>query len=127
MPHIFSSPYPGFPTDCQPLVMAAMTTAYGIGIVSEGIFENRFGHCSRFEKMGAYIETCGKTAVVRGVLSLRGADVDACDLRCGAALVCASLGAEGESIVSKVRYIDRGYENLCDSLKILGAEIERID
>ena len=127
LPHIFASPYPGFPTDCQPLVMAAMATAYGIGIVSEGIFENRFGHCSRLGKMGADIETRGKNAVVRGVLSLHGADVDACDLRCGAALVCASLGAEGESMVSKVRYIDRGYENLCDSLKILGAEIERID
>ncbi|MBE7050348.1 MAG: UDP-N-acetylglucosamine 1-carboxyvinyltransferase [Ruminococcaceae bacterium] len=127
LPNIITSPYPGFPTDCQPLIVAAMTTSYGIGIVNERIFENRLGHCERLRRMGANIETTGRCAVVRGVYSLSGADVSSCDLRCGAALVCAALGAKGESVVSNISYIDRGYENLCDSLKILGAKIERIE
>ena len=124
LPSIITSPYPGFPTDCQPLIVAAMATSYGIGIVNERIFENRLGHCERLCRMGANIETSGRCAVVRGVHTLIGADVSSSDLRCGAALVCAALGAEGESTVSNIRYIDRGYENLCDSLKILGAKIE---
>lgn len=127
LPCIKTSPYPGFPTDCQPLITAAMTTSYGIGIVMERIFENRLGHCERLCLMGADIETFGRCAVIKGVHKLHGADVSSGDLRCGASLVCASLGAEGESMVSNIGYIERGYENLCDSLKSLGAKIERIE
>ena len=127
LPHISTGPYPEFPTDCQPLMVASMATSYGFGLVREKIFENRLTHCERLMKMGANIEVSGRTAFVRGVMSLRGAFVDAPDLRSGAALTTAALGAQGTTHLSNIHYIDRGYENLCFDLKSLGAKIERID
>lgn len=127
LPYLCTGPYPCLPTDCQPLVVAAMATAYGFGAVREKIFENRFGHCERLAAMGADISVNGRTAIVRGVPALHAASVDACDLRCGAALAAAALGAEGTTHISHIHYIDRGYENLCTALGRLGANIERIE
>ncbi len=127
LPHISTGPYPAFPTDCQPLVIASMTTAYGFGSVREKIFENRLSHCQRLSKMGADIEVNGRTAFVRGVQVLKGAVIDAPDLRSGASLTAAALGAEGDTYISQIKYIDRGYENLCSDLNSLGAKIERIE
>lgn len=127
LPHISTGPYPQFPTDCQPLVIASMATAYGFGSVREKIFENRFCHCQRLSAMGADIEVSGRIALVRGVCSLKGAYVDACDLRSGASLTAAALGADGDTYISQIKYIDRGYENLCSDLNSLGAKIERIE
>ena len=127
LPYLCTGPYPALPTDCQPLIVAAMTTSYGFGALSEKIFENRMAHCKRLCDMGADISVSGRTAMVRGAERLHGAAVDASDLRCGAALVAAALGAEGTSFVSGVHYIDRGYENLCTALKSVGANIERIE
>lgn len=127
IPYISTSPYPGFPTDSQPLLLALMTVAKGEGIVRERIFENRFGHCRELLKMGADIDVKGSFAIIKGVKCLKGADVVACDLRCGAALCLAALCAEGTSYISETHYIDRGYENLCRGLQSLGAKAERIE
>ena len=107
--------------------MSLMAVSEGIGAVSERIFEKRFGHCERLIKMGADIRVLGNSACVRGVRKLRGCKVDACDLRCGAALVAAALAAEGITEISNICFIDRGYENLCSGLNSLGADMERID
>lgn len=127
IPYISTAPYPGFPTDAQPLLVSLMALAKGQGIVRERIFENRFGHCLRLNDMGADIDIQNSFACIKGVESLRGTAVDACDLRCGAALCVAALAAEGESYISNIHYIDRGYENLCESLRILGAVAERTE
>ena len=127
LPYVCTGPYPLFPTDCQPMLVAAMTTAYGFGAVREKIFENRFGHCARLNDMGANVTVRGRTALIRGVPKLKGANVDACDLRCGAALTVAALGAGGTTYISNTHYIDRGYENLVRELSKIGAKAERID
>lgn len=127
VPELKTEPYPGFPTDCQPLAVAALTTADGISRVEEKIFENRFGHCHRLNAMGANIKITGQRAYISGVDSLRGNAVDASDLRCGAALVCAALGAEGTTSLTGACYIERGYESLFSDLISLGAVIERSD
>jgi len=119
--------FPGFPTDCQPLLVASMATAAGVGFVREKIFENRLSHCGALNRMGADLHTNGSVITVNGVRILKGADIDAHDLRCGAALCAAALGAEGTSYVNRINYIERGYENLCTDLAGLGALIERID
>ncbi len=126
-PLLKTGPYPYFPTDSQPLLMSLMAVSEGIGAVSEKIFERRFGHCERLIKMGADIKIIGNSACVRGVKKLKGCKVDACDLRCGAALVAAALAADGTTEISNICYIDRGYENLCPGLRSLGADIERED
>ncbi len=127
LPHISTGPYPQFPTDCQPLVVASMATAYGFGSVREKIFENRLSHCQRLSEMGADIEVNGRIALIRGVHSLKGTVIDAPDLRSGASLTAAALGAEGDTYISHIHYIDRGYEDLCSDLNSLGAKIERIE
>lgn len=125
--NISTGPYPLFPTDCQPLITALMCVSDGVGMIRENVFENRFGHCHRLCCMGADITIKGKSALVNGVKNLNGADVDACDLRCGATLVCAALAAKGTSRITGTHYIDRGYENLGDTLRSIGADIERIE
>jgi UDP-N-acetylglucosamine 1-carboxyvinyltransferase len=116
-------PYPGFPTDAQPQMMAAMCIAQGSSIFIENIFENRYRHVDELVKMGADIKVDGRIAVVRGVSKLSGTSVVAKDLRGGAALVLAGLAAEGATLVEGVEHIDRGYENLGGKLKSLGADI----
>ena len=124
---IRTMPYPGFPTDCQAIIMAAAASADGVTLINENIFENRFRHVSELQKMGADIKVHDKIAVVNGVNRLQGASVDATDLRAGAALVAAGLGAEGITEVRNIKYIDRGYDGLCRNLTALGADIKRKD
>lgn len=116
-------PYPGFPTDMQAQIMALMTLTPGTSIITETIFENRFMHVNELKRMGAQIVIEGHTAVVKGAPRLMGAPVKATDLRAGAALVIAALMAEGETEISCVHHIHRGYENLIEKLKGLGADI----
>lgn len=120
-------PYPGFPTDMQSQFMAYLTVAEGTSQVTETIFENRFMHVDELRKMGANIQTEGRTAFISGVQKLHGAEVRATDLRAGAALIIAGLAAEGETIVSDLYHIDRGYEDLIGKFQSLGADIRRFD
>jgi UDP-N-acetylglucosamine 1-carboxyvinyltransferase len=118
--------YPGFPTDMQAQYMALATQAEGTSIVTENIFENRFMHAQELVRMGANIKIEGSRAVVRGRSTLGAAAVLASDLRASASLVLAALVAEGETIIDRVYHIDRGYENIEEKLKGVGAEIRRI-
>ena len=122
---IRTSPYPGFPTDAQAPLMAMLATASGSSMITETIFESRFKHVEELIKMGANIKTDGRVAVIRGVEGLSGAEVCAGDLRGGAALVLAALGAAGRSVVSRVELIDRGYEAPEEVFASLGADIRR--
>lgn len=123
---IATSGYPGFPTDLQAQAMALMTVADGASVVTETIFENRFMHVPELVRMGADITVRGGAAMVRGVESLKGAPVMATDLRASSSLVLAGLAAEGETTISRVYHIDRGYERIEEKLSALGAEIERV-
>ena len=127
IPYVSTAPYPGFPTDVQPMLLALMSVSKGFGMVRESVFENRLSHCYGLNAMGAQIKINGRLALADGVPSLRGANISATDLRCGAALCLAALAAEGVSFVSGTEFIDRGYEDLCRDLKRLGANIERIE
>lgn len=118
-------PYPGFPTDMQPQMMAMMTLAEGTSVMTETIFENRFKHAEELRRMGANIKVEGRTAVIKGVDALSGALLQATNLRSGAALVIAGLAAEGLSTVEGVHHIDRGYERFEEKLRGLGAKIQR--
>ena len=120
-------PYPGFPTDIQSPFMAYLTTVEGSGTVIETVFENRFMHVSQLNKMGAHIETAGNKATIKGNARLRGCQVMATDLRAGAALVLAGLVAEGQTEISEIYHIERGYEKFIEKFRALGAEITRID
>ncbi|OEF99813.1 UDP-N-acetylglucosamine 1-carboxyvinyltransferase [Vulcanibacillus modesticaldus] len=120
-------PHPGFPTDLQSQMMALLLTAEGTSIITETVFENRFMHVEEFKRMNANIKIEGRTAIVEGNARLKGAKVQATDLRAGAALVLAGLVAEGETEVTGLHHIDRGYVDLVGKLKSLGADIERID
>jgi UDP-N-acetylglucosamine 1-carboxyvinyltransferase len=119
-------PYPGFPTDMQAQMMALMSVADGLSVITETIFESRFQHAAELRRMGASIKTEGKHAVVRGVDRLTGAPVMASDLRASASLIVAGLRAEGETEVLRVYHLDRGYERIEEKLSCLGAKIRRI-
>ena len=125
--NIKTLPYPGFPTDLQQPMMALLATAEGNSFIMENIFENRFNHVPELAKMGASISISSRTATVEGVERLYGAPLCASDLRAGAALVIAALAAEGESTISQIHFIDRGYEFLEQKLRALGADIMRIE
>lgn len=120
-------PYPGFPTDMQAQFMALTTICQGTSVITETVFENRFMHVDEFKRMGAKIRIEGRSAIVEGVPRLKGADVNATDLRAGAALVLAGLVAEGETKVGYLYHIDRGYDNLVQKLQRLGADIVRVN
>ncbi|MCI8538386.1 MAG: UDP-N-acetylglucosamine 1-carboxyvinyltransferase [Oscillospiraceae bacterium] len=124
---IRTAPYPGFPTDAQPPVMAALCAGEGTTVLVETIFENRFRHASELARMGADIRVEGRVAVVCGVPRLHGAPVEAADLRGGAALLVAALGAEGESRITGLRHIDRGYDRVEEALTALGASVDRVE
>jgi UDP-N-acetylglucosamine 1-carboxyvinyltransferase len=119
-------PYPGFPTDMQALFMSLLTICDGNSVVTETVYENRLGHVPELIRMGANIRVKGKIAVIQGVPFLTGAPVAGTDLRAAAALVVAGLGAKGQTTISGLQYLDRGYENMEDKLKGLGARIERV-
>ena len=120
-------PYPGFPTDMQPQMTVVLALADGVSTVNESIFENRFKYVDELARMGANIQVEGNIAIIRGVEKYTGARVSAPDLRAGAALVIAGLGAEGITIVDDIYYIQRGYENFDEKLRGLGAVIEKTD
>ena len=119
-------PFPGFPTDAQAPVMAMLSLSDGTSVIVENIFENRFKHISELCKMGAKIKAEGRVAIVDGVPELYGAKVKCTDLRGGGALVVAGLSAKGRTIIEATEHIDRGYENIEENLRRLGAEIKRI-
>jgi UDP-N-acetylglucosamine 1-carboxyvinyltransferase len=118
--------YPGFPTDMQAQYMALTTQAAGTSIVTENIFENRFMHAQELVRMGANIKIEGRRAIIRGGTPLSAAAVLASDLRASASLVLAALVADGETIIDRVYHLDRGYENIEEKLKAVGAEIRRV-
>ena len=124
---IKTMPYPGFPTDIQSPFMAFLTTVYGQSTVIETVFENRFMHVAELNRMGANIEIIGNRATIKGGRKLRGARVIATDLRAGAAMVLAGLAAEGETQVSEIYHIERGYEDFIQKFRAIGANIRRID
>lgn len=118
-------PYPGFPTDMQSQFISLLSIARGTSIFVETIFENRYKHVEELMRMGANIKLEGRLAVIKGVKELTGATVTARDLRGGAALVLAGLVAEGTTVISGIKHIDRGYENIEDKLSKVGALILR--
>lgn len=118
-------PYPGFPTDMQSQMMALLMVADGTSLVTETVFENRFMHVEEFANMNAAIKVDGRTAIISGNTKLRGAKVCATDLRAGAALILAALAADGETEITGVHHIDRGYVDITDVLRDLGADIQR--
>ena len=120
-------PYPGFPTDMQAQFMAMLAIARGTGVVKETVFENRFMHVDELNRMGANIRIEGSSAYVEGVAKLTGCPVKATDLRAGAAMVLAGLVADGETEITNLHHIDRGYDELVEKLRGLGADITRIE
>ena len=122
---IRTMPHPGFPTDAQAVLMAAISAADGTSVFEENIFDCRYRHTDALIKMGADIQVLGKVAVVKGVEKLHGAKVEATDLRGGAAMVIAALCAEGNSEITKICHIDRGYENMEKAVSLLGGDIRR--
>jgi UDP-N-acetylglucosamine 1-carboxyvinyltransferase len=123
---VTTEPFPGFPTDLQAQMMALLCTAEGTSVLEEKIFENRFMHAPELIRMGAKIDVHGGTATVTGVEKLKGAPVMATDLRASVSLILAGLAAEGETVVSRVYHLDRGYERVEQKLRACGAHIERI-
>ncbi len=123
---VTTEPFPGFPTDLQAQMMALLCTANGTSVLEEKIFENRFMHAPELIRMGANIEVHGGTATVKGVKRLKGAPVMATDLRASVSLILAGLAAEGETKVSRVYHLDRGYEHVVSKLSAVGADIERV-
>ncbi len=123
---VMTEPYPGFPTDMQAQFMAAMSVADGASMMTETIFENRFMHVPELVRMGARINVHGSSAIIRGVAALSGAPVMATDLRASVSLILAGLAASGETVLSRVYHLDRGYEEVERKLAACGARIERV-
>ncbi len=120
-------PYPGFPTDMQAQIMSLLSVTEGVSVITETVFENRFMHVAELQRMGANIKIDGRTAIVEGVPKLTGCQVKATDLRAGAAMILGGLVAEGETTVSDVYHIDRGYVDIEGKFRNIGADIYRID
>jgi len=124
--NIKTLPHPGFPTDMQAQFMSLMALADGTSVINETIFENRFTHVAELRRMGADIVVEGRSAVVKGVPTLSGAPVMATDLRASASLILAGLAAEGQTVISRIYHLDRGYDNIEQKLSALGADIKRV-
>ena len=125
--NFITQPYPGFPTDLQSMAMTLLTTANGVGIITESLYENRFMQVPELRRMGADIHQDRNHAIIKGVKKLTGTTLAASDLRAGASLVVAALMAEGNSVIENLHHIDRGYENFESKLRLLGGKIERKD
>ncbi len=123
---IKTMPYPGFPTDMQPQMMALLSLAEGTSVITETVFENRFKHVGELRRMGADIKVEGQSAIIKGVEKLSGAHIEASDLRAGASLVLASLAAENGTVIENIHHIDRGYERIEHKYNSLGARIIRV-
>ena len=124
--NIKTNPHPGFPTDMQPQMAAMLSVAEGTSIITEGVWDNRFRYVEQLGRLGAQIQVDGKVAVIEGVESLSGAPVDATDLRAGAAMLIAGLIAKGKTEIESIEHIERGYENVEEKLRRLGAQIRRV-
>lgn len=122
-----TQPYPGFPTDLQSMAMTLLSTANGVGIITESLYENRFMQVPELRRMGADIHQDRNHAIIKGVKKLTGATLAASDLRAGASLVVAALMADGNSVIENLHHIDRGYENFETKIRLLGGKIERRD
>jgi UDP-N-acetylglucosamine 1-carboxyvinyltransferase len=125
--NIKTLPYPGFPTDLQPTAAVLLLKADGTSTITESVFDNRFQYIEELRRMGAKIRVEGRMAVIEGGSKLSGAPIKALDLRAGAACVIAGLIAEGETEVTNVHYIDRGYEKMVEKYRELGADIARVN
>ena len=124
--NVKTMPYPGFPTDMQPQIAAALCVAQGTSVLTEGVWDNRYRYVDEFRRMGAHIQVDGKVAVIEGVDHLTGAPVHACDLRAGAAMIIAGLAAQGVTEIDGIHHIERGYETIVEKLANLGADIQII-
>lgn len=124
--NIITMPYPGYPTDLQPQIGVALSLAEGTSIINEGIWDSRFQYTAELNKMGAKIINQGKSAIFEGVEELYGSLVEATDLRAGAALIIAGIVANGETSITNIYHIDRGYENIEEKFRKLGANIQRV-
>ena len=125
--NLTTAPFPGLATDMQAQLMSLLCKADGTSVLKETIFENRFMHVPELSRMGAEIETEGRTAIVKGAIDLTGAEVMATDLRASMSLIIAALAAQGETTVRRIYHLDRGYERLEEKLQLVGADIERLD
>ena len=124
--NVKTMPYPGFPTDMQPQIAAALCVAQGTSVLTEGVWDNRYRYVDEFRRMGARIQVDGKVAVIEGVDHLTGAPIHACDLRAGAAMVIAGLAAQGVTEIDGIHHIERGYETIVEKLANLGADIRTV-
>ncbi len=124
--NVKTMPHPGFPTDMQPQIAAILTMANGTSIVNEAVWDNRFKYVEELRRMGAQISVDGKLAVIEGVEQLEGAPVKATDLRAGAAMIVAALGAKGTTQIEDIRHIERGYEDVVEKFASIGADIKRV-
>jgi len=124
--NIKTMPHPGFPTDMQPQITAVLATAEGTSVVTEGVWDNRFRYVEELRRLGAQASVDGKVAVIEGVEFLTGAPVKAVDLRAGAAMIVAALGARGTTEIENIHYIERGYENIVEKLVNVGVDIKKI-
>ena len=125
--NIKTMPYPGFPTDMQPQIAAVLCLAEGTSVLTEGVWANRYRYTEEFRRLGANIQVDGKIAIIEGVEKLTGAPMVACDLRAGAAMIIAGLAAQGDSEVSNVKHIERGYEDIIEKLAGIGADIKVVE
>ena len=125
--NIKTAPYPGFPTDLQAQIMVLLCKANKNSLIKENIFENRFMHVSELNRMGAKILTTGKKAIVEGNTIFAPAEVMATDLRASVSLILAALTANGKSVINRIYHLDRGYENIEEKLKKVGAKIRRVN
>ena len=125
--NIKTLPYPGFPTDMQPQMGVLLCIAKGTSVITEGIYDNRFKYVNELRKMGAMVQVDGQVAVFEGVDKLNPAPLRASDLRAGAAMVVAALMADGTSEIEEIGHIERGYENIVEKLRGLGAEISKVE
>ena len=124
--NIKTLPHPGFPTDMQPQIAALLATANGTSIINETVMDNRFRYVEELKRMGAQISVDGRLAVIEGVDHLNAAPVKATDLRAGAALLVAALSARGTTQIEDIEHIERGYEDVTEKLRSLGADIRRV-
>ena len=125
--NIKTMPYPGFPTDMQPQLAAALCLAHGTSIITESVWSSRFRYTDEFKRMGAQIQVDGNLAIIEGVDHLSGAQIEACDLRAGAAMIIAALAAYGTSEITGVQYIERGYERVIEKFRKLGGNITSVE
>ena len=125
--NIKTMPYPGFPTDMQPQLAAALCLAHGTSIITESVWSSRFRYTDEFKRMGAQIQVDGNLAIIEGVDHLSGAQIEACDLRAGAAMIIAALAAYGTSEITGVQYIERGYESVIEKFRKLGGNIISVE